>query len=89
MRTICLFYEMAIFYTTDNIPYRGKNRGKEKSGKIKMGKNLVTCENLVIFPRLKYKFSHFFPRGATPYGRWVQMLRGPKLGIPRAVSRYK
>ena len=39
--------------TVSWLPYRGKKvGGKESRGKIKPGKNLVTCKNLITFPRL-------------------------------------
>ena len=41
----------------EDIPYRGK----KSRGKFSSGKNLVTSEKLVAFPRLIFQISHFSP----------------------------
>ena len=41
----------------NEIPYRGK----KSRGKFSSGKNLVTSEKLVTFPRLIFQIRHFYP----------------------------
>ena len=62
----------------------GKNTGREKEsrGKISSGKNLVTCKNLVTFPRLFFPDKVFYrPEHNTKGGPYGTNFEGPQMQI--------